>query len=143
MACRKPLFQTRPGRHASHLGRTTSKVDLPGYSDLAAGSGAAGAARLARLAATVPAQAARPVPVRSMPARLPSSALPAPRRGEITIGVDVDFLNAVTVRLLEGPLLVAGRVRSGRTSMLAGLGRSREESRPSPGRDRFLWCEGE
>ncbi|WP_235866488.1 FtsK/SpoIIIE domain-containing protein [Serinibacter arcticus] len=59
------------------------------------------------------------VPV--MPDRLPQSALPAPVRDEVSVGVEEDMVAPVTLSLLEGPVLVTGRTRSGRTSHLLGL----------------------
>jgi DNA segregation ATPase FtsK/SpoIIIE, S-DNA-T family len=91
-----------------------------------------GAQRVARLASMVDESAAgAAVPVRGMPARVPFSALPRPDRDEVAIGVEADFLRPVTVRLTEAPLVVAGRARSGRTGLLAGLAcLARRSSRP-------------
>jgi DNA segregation ATPase FtsK/SpoIIIE, S-DNA-T family len=91
------------------------------------------AQRLVRLAGLVTERVAQrpPVEVPPMPARVPYPALPTPRRDELVIGVEADFVAAVSVALCEGPLLVAGRPRSGRTSMLAGLaGLARRSDRP-------------
>ncbi|WGY00092.1 FtsK/SpoIIIE domain-containing protein [Nocardioides sp. QY071] len=60
-------------------------------------------------------------PVPSMPARLEPAALPAPAGARVTIAVDADAVSVLDVDLLAGPVLVAGRARSGRTSALEGL----------------------
>jgi S-DNA-T family DNA segregation ATPase FtsK/SpoIIIE len=90
------------------------------------------AQRLARLAAKLPdpsTYASAPVP--GMPGRVPYQAMPQPVRDRLAIAVDADFVGAVTVPLLEAPLVVAGRARSGRTSMLAGLaGLARRSDQP-------------
>ena len=56
-----------------------------------------------------------------MPARLDQAALPAPRGSRVAIAVDADAVAVLEVDLLAGPVLVAGRSRSGRTGVLDGL----------------------
>jgi S-DNA-T family DNA segregation ATPase FtsK/SpoIIIE len=69
-----------------------------------------------------------PVTVPGMPTRVPEQVLPAPRRDRVAIGVEADFVAVVTVSLTQAPLLVAGRSRSGRTGMLAGIARQARRS---------------
>src|SRR5207247_582038 len=91
------------------------------------------AQRLGRLAWLVAARVAQrpPVDVAAMPARVPHTALPPPQADTVVIGVDAEFVSAVPVALCDGPLLVAGRGRSGRTSMLAGVAAlARRSDRP-------------
>jgi S-DNA-T family DNA segregation ATPase FtsK/SpoIIIE len=87
------------------------------------GDGTAGQARrMSQLAGMVPdLSGGSPVGVPAMPGRLPHSLLPAPQRDRTPVGVEAEFAAVVTVALCEAPLLVAGRPRSGRTGMLAGL----------------------
>jgi S-DNA-T family DNA segregation ATPase FtsK/SpoIIIE len=96
------------------------------------GQATAPAQRLARLAAKLGDPAPlRATPVPAMPARVPFTALPQPRRDQVAIGVDSEFVDPVTLSLVETPLVVAGRARSGRTSMLAGLaGLARRSDEP-------------
>lgn len=60
-------------------------------------------------------------PVPPMPARLDQASLPAPRGSRVAIGVDADAVAVLEVDLLAGPVLVAGRARTGRTGVLDGL----------------------
>lgn len=60
-------------------------------------------------------------PVPPMPARLDQSALPAPRGSRVAMAVDADAVAILEVDLLAGPVLIAGRSRSGRTGALEGL----------------------
>ncbi len=60
-------------------------------------------------------------PVPPMPARLDQSSLPAPRGSRVALAVDADAVAVLEVDLLAGPVLVAGRARSGRTGALDGL----------------------
>lgn len=62
-------------------------------------------------------------PVPAMPARLDQQALPRPRRSRVALGVDADAVAVLEVDLLAGPILLAGRARSGRTTALDGLER--------------------
>lgn len=71
------------------------------------------------------------VPV--MPDRLPQSVLPAPVRDEVSVGVEEDMVAPVTLALLEGPVLVTGRARSGRTSHLLGLAQLARRAQQSVG----------
>lgn len=64
-----------------------------------------------------------PVAVPAMPTRVPEQVLPAPRRDRVAIGVEAEFVSVTEVSLTAAPLLVAGRSRSGRTGMLAGIAR--------------------
>ncbi len=64
---------------------------------------------------------ARPAPVPVLPTRLPQHLLPAPTRDEVVLGVEEDVVAPVPLTLTDGPLLVAGRARSGRSSALLGL----------------------
>src|SRR5699024_6700213 len=70
-----------------------------------------GEAHAAGPAATVP----------TMPTRLPQDLLPVPAADEVCLGVEESFVSPVTLSLTEAPLLVLGRARSGRTSLLTGL----------------------
>ncbi|MEO9325567.1 FtsK/SpoIIIE domain-containing protein [Nocardioides sp. C4-1] len=60
-------------------------------------------------------------PVPPMPARLDQAALPAPRRSVAAVAVDADAVAVLEVDLLAGPVLIAGRARSGRTGALDGI----------------------
>jgi S-DNA-T family DNA segregation ATPase FtsK/SpoIIIE len=60
-------------------------------------------------------------PVPAMPSRLDHSALPAPRGSKVALAVDADAVAVLEVDLLAGPVLIAGRARSGRTGVLDGL----------------------
>jgi S-DNA-T family DNA segregation ATPase FtsK/SpoIIIE len=60
-------------------------------------------------------------PVPAMPSRLDQSVLPAPTGSHHVLAVDADAVAPLVVDLLAGPVLLAGRSRSGRTSALAGL----------------------
>lgn len=64
---------------------------------------------------------ARPAPVPVMPTRLPQSVLPRPQRDELVVGVEQDVVAPLSLRLCDGPVLLTGRARSGRTSTLLGL----------------------
>jgi len=57
-------------------------------------------------------------PVPAMPTRLDQAALPAPLSARLALGVDADAVALVEADLLAGPVLIAGRGRSGRTSAL-------------------------
>lgn len=74
------------------------------------------------------------VGVPTMPARLTTDRLPDPVADEVCLAVDAEFAAGVTLRLLEGPLLVAGRAGSGRTSVLLGLAELAERSSRPPAR---------
>ncbi|WP_193614888.1 FtsK/SpoIIIE domain-containing protein [Nocardioides lijunqiniae] len=60
-------------------------------------------------------------PIPAMPSRLDQAALPAPTGTRVAIGVDAEAVAVIEVDLRGGPVLVAGRARSGRTSALDGL----------------------
>lgn len=77
---------------------------------------------------------AEAAPVPQMPGRVPQHLAPAPERDDICIGVEDGYVSAVTVSLLEGPLLLAGRSRSGRTSTLLGLAQVALRSAQPPAR---------
>lgn len=81
------------------------------------------AERIARVSdllnARVAGRGAAPVP--PMPARLDQSSLPAPPDSRVCVAVDADAVAVLEVDLLAGPVLVAGRARSGRTGALDGL----------------------
>ncbi|WP_029145965.1 FtsK/SpoIIIE domain-containing protein [Microbacterium luticocti] len=62
-----------------------------------------------------------PTPVPVMPTRLPQRLLPRPARDELVVGVEEDVVAPVSLRMCDGPVLVTGRARSGRTSALVGL----------------------
>ena len=53
-----------------------------------------------------------------MPTRLDQAALPAPLGTRLALGVDADAVALIEADLLAGPVLIAGRGRSGRTSAL-------------------------
>ncbi len=59
-----------------------------------------------------------PAPVPAMPSRLDQAVLPVPRRDRFALAVDADAVAVIEVDLLRGPILVAGRAGSGRTSAL-------------------------
>lgn len=59
--------------------------------------------------------------VAGMPTLVPAHALPAPDGPRLALGVRADDVAPLVVDLTAGPVLVAGRGRSGRTSVLAGL----------------------
>ena len=66
--------------------------------------------------------ASLPVPaVPAMPDRVPPTTLPEPAGGTVYLGVDADLVTAVGVGLGSTPLLVTGRTRSGRSTVLAGI----------------------
>lgn len=107
---------TSPGRGL--LGRSLLQVATTG------GAGTPAQAEHVRQVAALllPAVAGRSsAPVPGMPGRLPSSALPDPIGGTLPLAVDTDAVGLVEADLLAGPVLVAGRARSGRTSFLDGL----------------------
>ncbi|MDQ1103028.1 FtsK/SpoIIIE domain-containing protein [Nocardioides zeae] len=56
-----------------------------------------------------------------MPARLPADALPSPQGSRTPLAVDADAVGVLTVDLLGGPVVVAGRAGTGRTSALEGV----------------------
>ncbi|QIM21645.1 FHA domain-containing protein [Phycicoccus sp. HDW14] len=56
-----------------------------------------------------------------MPTLVPAHALPVPEGSRVAVGVLADDVSPLVVDLLAGPVLVAGRSRSGRTSVLAGV----------------------
>jgi len=76
-----------------------------------------------RLLAHVESRPGAPVP--PMPGRVDPDLLPAPETGggraHVALAVDADAVAPVAPDLLAGPVLVAGRPRSGRSSALAGL----------------------
>ncbi len=72
-----------------------------------------------RVAAQVQGRGTAPVP--PMPARVEPEALPAPDGARVPVGVDADAVAPIVPDLLAGPLLIAGRSRSGRTSALDGI----------------------
>jgi S-DNA-T family DNA segregation ATPase FtsK/SpoIIIE len=115
---------TPPGRGLA--GRNEFQVAMVG------GTGSPPAQRLARLAATLPDPTTYlSAPVPSMPGRVPYQALPAPNRDRLAVAVDAEYVAAVTRPLTEAPMVVAGRARTGRTSMLAGLaGLARRSDEP-------------
>ncbi len=102
--------------------------------------GAIGSARqrdfLAALAdrLTAPHATAPVPPVPAMPTRIPADLLPAPKGDEVCIGVEEDVIGGVTLRLADGPLLVSGRGRSGRTSFLLGVAHQCRRSTTPPRR---------
>ncbi|CAM4080412.1 FtsK/SpoIIIE domain-containing protein [Kibdelosporangium persicum] len=64
---------------------------------------------------------AAPVSVPRMPDRVPQTALPAPSRDELVVAVEADYVSGITIALTDGPVLIAGRSRSGKSSALAGI----------------------
>lgn len=60
-------------------------------------------------------------PVPAMPSRLDQALLPAPRGSRLGLAVDADAVAVLEVDLLAGPVLVAGRARTGRSAALLGL----------------------
>ncbi len=114
-----------PGR--ALLGRTEVQLATVG--------GAGTAAQVQRLAALAGLVAdtiwARP-PVPAMPSRVPYHALPEAVGDALAIGVDAEYATSLTVPLTEAPLLVAGRARTGRTTLLAGLAAQARRSSVPP-----------
>ncbi|NHA01490.1 hypothetical protein G5V59_21355 [Nocardioides sp. W3-2-3] len=107
---------TSPGRGL--LGRSLLQVATTG------GAGTPAQAEHVRQVATLllPAVTGRAgAPVPGMPGRLPASALPDPIGATLPLAVDSDAVGLVEADLLAGPVLVAGRARSGRTSFLDGM----------------------
>ncbi|WP_460978946.1 FtsK/SpoIIIE domain-containing protein, partial [Pseudactinotalea suaedae] len=95
--------------------------------------------RLAALCEVVAARYEAPVgapatPVPGMPGRVPQHLAPAPTRDDVCLGVEDGYVSAVTLSLLEAPLLIAGRSRSGRTSALLALGQVARRSTQPPAR---------
>lgn len=88
---------------------TTGGAGTPVQAERIAGIAAA-------LAPYVEGRAAAPVP--AMPARVEPSALPSPTGTRVPLGVDADAVAVLEPDLLAGPVLIAGRARSGRTSAL-------------------------
>ncbi|OJX97419.1 MAG: cell division protein FtsX [Micrococcales bacterium 73-15] len=71
------------------------------------------------------------LPVPAMPTLVPQHLVPAPEDDAVCVGVEAEYVGAVTLALREAPLLVLGRARSGRTSTLLGLAQAaRRSSRP-------------
>lgn len=73
-------------------------------------------------------------PVPSMPTRVPQHLLPQPTADDVCLGVEEAYVSAVTLSLREGPLVIAGRARTGRTSTLLGLGQLARRSAAPPAR---------
>jgi S-DNA-T family DNA segregation ATPase FtsK/SpoIIIE len=73
-----------------------------------------------------------PPPVPAMPTLVLPANLPEPRRDRLTLAADADYLAGVTERLTDGPILIAGRSRSGRSSVLAGIGELARRSSDPP-----------
>lgn len=73
-------------------------------------------------------------PVPAMPVRVPQHLAPAPEHDDVCLGVEDGYVSAVTLSLLEAPLLIAGRSRSGRTTALLGLGQVARRSAQPPAR---------
>ncbi|MDT9591879.1 FtsK/SpoIIIE domain-containing protein [Nocardioides zeae] len=67
-----------------------------------------------------------------MPGRLPSDALPAPTGAHVAVAVDADAVAVLSTDLLAGPVLVAGRAGTGRTSALDGIVELAERSDAPP-----------
>jgi len=90
------------------------------------------AARLRELAELVAGRIETPPPpVSPMPTLILPEHLPGPQRDRLTLAADADFLGAVTERLTAAPILIAGRSRSGRSSVLAGIAElARRSSEP-------------
>ena len=75
---------------------------------------------------------ARPAPVPMMPTRLPQHLLPTPSADEVVLGVEENVIGPVSLALTEGPLLIIGRSRSGRSSALLGLAQLAGRSAEAP-----------
>ncbi|WP_028472225.1 FtsK/SpoIIIE domain-containing protein [Nocardioides alkalitolerans] len=56
-----------------------------------------------------------------MPTRLPANALPAPSGSHVAVAVDADAVAVIATDLRAGPVLVAGRAGTGKTSALDGI----------------------
>ncbi|MFW6776155.1 FtsK/SpoIIIE domain-containing protein [Nocardioides sp. CPCC 205120] len=89
-----------------------------------------------RLAPATAGRAGAAVP--PMPGHLPSGALPAPTGARVPLAVDADAVAVLTVDLLSGPVLVAGRAGTGRTSALRGVVELARRSDVPP---RVVWCD--
>lgn len=114
-----------PGR-GLHAGNEVQLATLGGAGTPVQGE------RLALVAAAIQARyAARPaVEVAAMPTRLPMNVLPKAQGSRICLAVDADVVGGVWLDLRDGPLMVFGRTRSGRTGFLravAGLARASEQ----------------
>jgi DNA segregation ATPase FtsK/SpoIIIE, S-DNA-T family len=72
-----------------------------------------------RVAPAVEGRGTAPVP--PMPTRVTPEQLPTPEGTLVPLGVDADAVAPIAPDLLAGPVLVAGRSRSGRTSALDGI----------------------
>lgn len=72
-----------------------------------------------RVAPVVAGRGTAPVP--PMPTRVTPEQLPDPQGARVPLGVDADAVAPVAPDLLAGPVLIAGRSRSGRTSALDGI----------------------
>lgn len=77
---------------------------------------------------------ARPAPVPVMPTRLPQHLLPAPTADEVVLGVEENVIGPVSLTLTDGPVLIVGRGRSGRSSALLGLAQLARRSDEPPAR---------
>ncbi|MDT0202779.1 FtsK/SpoIIIE domain-containing protein [Nocardioides sp. AE5] len=138
---------TCPGRGLE--GRSEVQVaSIGGAGTPAQAEHIAAAARLLLPALATRAEA----PVPAMPARLPATLLPAAQGLRFPIAVDIDAVAVIEVDLAAGPVLVAGKSRTGRTSALDGLAALAARSGPAPTvlRDRdperlaaalAAWCE--
>ncbi|RSM81980.1 cell division protein FtsX [Kibdelosporangium aridum] len=73
-----------------------------------------------------------PPPVSAMPARVPHGMLPPPKKDAVILAVEADHLNGVVVPLAAGPLLIAGRSGTGRTSILAAIAAQARRSDTPP-----------
>lgn len=105
-----------PGRGL--VGRSTLQVSTTG----GAGTPAQGGHIASIAALLLPAVGDRSeAPVPAMPSRLPADLLPAPCVDRVALAVDTDAVSLLEVDLLSAPVLVAGRGRSGRSSVLDGL----------------------
>ncbi|HLS74649.1 MAG TPA: FtsK/SpoIIIE domain-containing protein, partial [Actinomycetaceae bacterium] len=75
---------------------------------------------------------ANTAPVPAMPTLLPQHLLPAPSDAAVVLGVEENVISGVGLALREGPLLVTGRARSGRTTFLAGLAQLAQRGEQPP-----------
>jgi S-DNA-T family DNA segregation ATPase FtsK/SpoIIIE len=93
---------------------------------------AAQAQRLVTLAEKVAGRVWPRPQVPSMPSRVPHHAVPDAVGDALAIGVDAEYATSLTVPLTEAPVLVAGRARTGRSALLAGLAAQARRSTVPP-----------
>lgn len=71
-------------------------------------------------------------PVPMMPERVPATALPAPQEALVYLGVDAELATAVGLPLSESPLLITGRAKAGKSSVLAAVAEQLQRMQEAP-----------